>query len=394
MAGSNTLTGLIPTLYDALDVVSRELVGFIPAVQRNSNGERAAVGETITYPVVPQGTLIDVTPGTTPNFSGGQTIAPASMTISKSKAYEVLWNGEEQKGVNNSGTYGEILRNQFAQGFRTLANAVEADIAAAALVGSSRAYGTAGTTPFGTSADMSDFAQTRKILVDNGAPQGDLHLVMNTTAAANIRGKQSTLFKVNEANSDALLRQGSINALPVEGFLLHESGASSSMYQTKGAGASYTTDTSGYAVGTTTINLIAGSGVIKAGDVLTFSGDANKYIVATGVSAPGAITLASPGLLQAIPASATAATVGNSYAGSFAFDRSAIQLITRAPAMPVGPDGKAMDSAEDIMVVTDPISGLAFQIAVYKLYRAVKFEIGLAWGCKAVKNAHIATLLG
>lgn len=394
MAVSNTLTGLIPVLYEAMDVVSREQVGFIPAVAKNSSAERAAVGETITYPVVPQGTLIDIAPGTTPNFSGGQTIAPASMTISKSKAYEVLWGGEEQKGASNSGQYGEILKNQFAQAFRTIANAVEADLAVAALIASSRAYGTAGTTPFANAGDMSDFAQTRKILIDNGAPLGDLHMVLNTTAAANIRGKQSTLFKVNEANSDALLRQGSINALPIEGFIMHESGQAGAMSQVKGTGASYTTDASGYAIGSTTINLIAGSGTVKAGDVLAFAGDPNKYIVASGISAPGVVTLAAPGLQQAIPAAATNATVGNSYTGCFAFDRSAIQLVTRAPAMPLDQNGNPMDSAEDVTEVVDPVSGLVYQVAMYRLYRSIKFEIGLAWGCKGVKSNHIATLLG
>ena len=40
-AYGNNLTAIIPDLYEGMDVVSRELVGFIPSVFRNSGAERA-----------------------------------------------------------------------------------------------------------------------------------------------------------------------------------------------------------------------------------------------------------------------------------------------------------------------------------------------------------------
>src|SRR4030095_6408467 len=44
---ANTLTNLIADTYVALDIVSRELVGFIPSVGRNSSLDRCALNATI-----------------------------------------------------------------------------------------------------------------------------------------------------------------------------------------------------------------------------------------------------------------------------------------------------------------------------------------------------------
>jgi hypothetical protein len=387
---ANTLTGLIPTIYEALDVVSREQIGMIPAVARNSSAERAALNQTIMVPVAPAVSLADNTAAVTAPNTGDQTITNVSMTISKSKHAPIRWNGEEQRGLINAGSYNGILMNQFTQAFRSLTNQIDIDLWTTAYQNASRAYGTAATAPFGTAGDLSDIAQTRKILDDNGAPQTDLQLVLGSAAIANLRGKQNVLFKVNEAGTDALLREGIMGRL--EGMDIRNSNAVSVF--TKGTGASYTTDTAGYAVGSTAITLITGTGTVKAGDVVTFAGDTNKYVVAAGASAPGTITLAAPGLLVAIATSATAMTIGGSYTPNLGFSRSAIQLVTRSPAMPIGPDGKPMDMADDVVQVADPKTGIVFDVSVYRQFMQLVYHVRLAWGYQAIKQNHIATLLG
>lgn len=387
---ANTLTGLIPTIYESLDVVSREMVGMIPAVSRNSSAERAALNQVISVPITPAVTLADNTPAVTAPNTGDQTITSVNMTISKSKHAPVRWNGEEQKGLLNAGTYMGILQNQFTQAFRSLVNQMEVDLFTTTYQNASRAYGTPGTAPFGTGGDLSDIANTRRILDDNGAPQTDLQLVLGNAGIANLRGKQTVLFKVNEAGTDQLLRQGIIGRL--EGQDIHQSAAIVPV--TKGTGASYTTSTAGFAVGTTQIPLITGSGTVLAGDTVTFAGDSNKYVVTAGISAPGTITIAAPGLLQAIPASATAVTVGNTATPNLSFSKSAVQLITRSPQMPIGPNGQAMDMADDVIQVTDPVSGIVFDIAMYRQYMQLVYHVRLAWGCQAIKSNHIAVLQG
>lgn len=387
---ANTLTNLSPILYEALDTVSREQVGFVPAVRRDTDVSRAAVDETVRFPIVPQGSLEAISPGQLPADSGEQTIGSDTITLSEQYAYPILWNGEEQRQLNNADKpmYQNILRDQFAQAFRTFSNAMDTDIAAL-YAKASRAAGSAGTTPFGTANDLSDFANARRILEDNGAPTSNLQMVLGSAAIANLRGTQSVLFKVNEAGTSELLRNGALGN--VEGFMIHNSSQIGT--HTNGTASSATTDDSGYDVGDTEITLAsAGTGTIVAGDVITFTGDDNQYVVVDGdddVSGGGTITIAEPGLREAIGTSATDITVEDDHVPNMAFDRNAIVLASRLPAAPDGGD-----AADDMMTVTDPITGISFEVRMYRQYRQVKIEVALVWGYKMIKPAHSALLLG
>ena len=50
--------------------------------------------------------------------------------------------------------------------------------------------------------------------------------------------------------------------------------------------------------------------------------------------------------------------------------------------------------ADDRMLITDPRTGMSFEVAMYKQYRRVRYEISVAWGCANIKPAHTAVLLG
>ncbi|MGL5004302.1 MAG: P22 phage major capsid protein family protein, partial [Casimicrobium sp.] len=378
-----------PTISHALDVLSRELVGFSPAVSRDSSAERAAINQTVMSPVVGPMVAEDLTPAPFAADTPNQAITNVSMTISKARSVPFGITGEETRGLQNAGTLQTINRDRIAQALRTLTNEVENDLSTLHS-STSRAYGTAGTTPFATANDLTDFAQTRKILDDNGAPQSDMHMVLGSNAIANIRGKQSGLFKVNEAGTSDLLRFGVIGN--VEGWDVHNS-AMVKKAVAVGTGASATTNNAGYAIGATTITLAsAGTGTILAGDFISFAGDPEKYCVVTGdadVSGGGTITIAEPGLTKALPASAVAITVTAAATRNMFFHRSAIQLATRAPAMPEGGD-----AADDVMMVTDPVSGITYEFAVYKQKRQLRYEVNLAWGFKMITPRHAGVLLG
>ncbi|HHH1650957.1 TPA: P22 phage major capsid protein family protein [Yersinia enterocolitica] len=373
---SNTLTSLIPDLYASLDVVSRELAGFIPSVTMDASAERASLNQPVRVPITPAAAAEDVSPGQLPPDDGDQNIGNVPFTITKSRMVPFRWDGEQQKGVNTGPGYAGIRRDQIAQAMRTLVNEIEVDVGLLAYK-TSRASGTAGTTPFAT--NLGDTAQVRKILSDNGAPLSDLQCVIDTTAGANIR-TLAQLTKANEAGTTALRAQGTL--LELHGFTVRESAGVAQ--HVPGTGASYVTN-GALVAGATTIPAQTGTGTIIAGDVVTIG--AYKYVVATALSG-GSFTIGAPGLRAAVTTGSTI-TVASAFVANFAFSRSAIVLATRAPALP-----EEGDMASDRIMLQDPRTGMAFEVSMYKQYRRVRYEIAAAWGCQNIKPAHTALLLG
>jgi hypothetical protein len=385
---ANTLTNLIPDAYAALDVVSRELTGFIPAVSRNSTADRVAANQSLRSIVAPANTAGgNITPAMSIPSAADQTIGNKALTIDNYRYFPFSWTGEEQASVNTGPGYLTIRQDQIAQAIRAAVNEIEASISLAAKNGASRAFGaTAGTAPL-----FSDWAQAKKILDDNGAPNSDRHSVIDTTAGVALRST-SNLYKVNEGGDATLLRQGVLGNL--FGFDIRES--AQVLTPTAGTMASATSSSAAFTVGQTVIPLAtAGTGVVAAGDIITFANDTNKYVVAS-VSFAGAnpasgdtITLNEPGLRKAQGVATRAITVFATATRNVAFSRNAIVLATRLPEVPA--EG---DLALDRQTITDPRTGLSFELAMYPGFRMAVYHISVAWGVKVFKPEHIATIIG
>jgi len=379
---ANVLTDLAADIYKAADIVGRELVGVIPSATINSDAtERAAQGDTIRSFATRAATVTTVTPSMTIPEGTDQTVDNKTMSLSTTASVQIPWTGEDIKHVNNGAGFETIYGDQVRQAMRAITNQIESQVAANVADNASRAFGTAGTTPFGS--NFSEVAEVRQILVDNGMPSndGNATIVMNSAAGTNLR-QLASLSSVNQAGNADLLRQGTL--LDLQGLMIKESAQIAS--HTAGTGASYLVN-GALSAGDTTVTVDTGTGTILAGDVITFAGDTNKYVVKTAL-AGNDLVLQEPGL-RADVADNTAITVVSDYTANIAFHRAAVEIGMRPLAQPAGGD-----AAVDRLTVQDPVSGMVFEVAAYKGYNKAMFDVSCLYGYKVWKPEFVATLLG
>lgn len=388
---ANTISAILPILQDSATVVGREQVGFIPSCFKNASVARAGLNQTVNYSIVPTMSSASVTPAATSSSGTDMTVAAGSMSMTNLK--KVSWNftGEQNAALANGdiAPYEDIFRQTMQQAMRTLCNEIETALWQAAYLGASRAYGvTAGTAPFATANDLTELANLKRILDDNGAPPGARAFVGGSDAIVNLLGKQTILTKVNESGGDMALRQGSLGR--VFGFDVYNSTPITAVTAGTNNGSA-ATDNTGYAIGAKTLTLgSAGTGTIIAGDIIGIATEnaAYKYVVATGdadVSNGGTITLNGPGLQKAITTSTRVITNVATSTRHIGFQQQGLHLVMRAPD-----DGN--DGASDVAVVQDEKSGLVFQLARYGQYMQSSWELRCLYGV-AAPNPHLISVL-
>ena len=374
---SLTINQLIPDVYAALDVVSRELVGAIPGVTRDAAADRLATDQTLRIAQSPALDAGTYTPAMAVPSAINRTITNAPLTLTKNRFAGFSITGEQEYALNQGPGFNPILQGMIQQAFRTLVNEMESDVTGALAQNASRAFGTSGQTPFAST--LGDSAQVKRILDDNGAPMASRSLVVDTTAGANLR-TLGNIVRVNEAGTAATLRDGEL--LNLHGFSVRESAQINRA--TAGTGSGITTSAN-LARGATTITTTGGSGTILAGDIVTI--DSVKYVVRTALSG-GSFTISAPGLVAAVNSGASI-TVNATCARNLAFTQDALVLATRLPAFPsVG------DLAVDSQVVTDPRTGISFDLRAYAGDGMVLYRVHALWGWVVQKPQHVAILQG
>jgi hypothetical protein len=215
----------------------------------------------------------------------------------------------------------------------------------------------------------------------------DLQLVIDTNAALNIQNL-GIYQQAYAAGNDAERRQGlfgrqlGFRIIDSAGIALHTKGTLTSTVSDLGSTA---------AIGTTSINCdgsTSDTNTVLAGDVITWAGDTNKYVIGTAIASMAddtAIVLNRPGLRKTLANDVTG-TIGASYTPSLAFERNAVVGIVRPPLF-------TENATIKTMVISDQF-GMSYLMVELQQYGQTSWEMHAAWGFKVVQPEHVALILG
>lgn len=370
---ANVLTAVIPKLLAQGLVALRENAVTAQIVNRKYEPMAGQRGSSIDIPIPSAIAAQAVTPAATPPSTADHT--PTSVSIPLDQWYEAPFYLTDKEQLEVMAGHTSMMATE---AIKSLVNVVDVSI-----LGEYKSiygyHGTAGTTPFGTPG-IKDAIGVRKVLQKQLAPLDPRYCMLDPDAEAGIMALdqfQSTDF--NASGSDVregkLTRKFGLNWLANQNMLTHTAGTITTGLIAKASTAQ--------AVGTKAIVCTTaastGACALKEGDIITFAGHDQTYVVtadATQASAATDVTVnISPGLTTAL-AGSEAVTVKASHVVNLGFHRDCIAFGSRPLVDAGGPMSRS---------IGDPISGLALRLEVTREHKRWRFAYDILWGVKCVR---------
>lgn len=377
---ANTLTEVTPKLLAQGLMALREIAIMPRLVNRQYEALAGQKGSTIDVPIPSAITAQDVSPGNTPPSTAD--VAPTSVAVSLDQWKEAPFYLTDKDMLEAmEGT----IPMQASEAIKAIANTVDSFL----LDLYKKFYGfvgTPGTTPFGSGT--SDATNLRKTLNKQLAPLQDRHCVVDPDAEGNaldLRAFQDASWS------------GSVQTL-IEGDLNRKLGFQWWMDQNV---PSHTAGTPGgtplvdgaHTAGDKTIaidGMTATTGDYHEGDIVTFAGHSQTYVVTADTTADGSgdVTLPiEPGLQEAVADNA-AVTLKGDHVANLGFHRDAIAFATRPLEEAAEGLGAIMQSA------VDPVTGLTLRLEITREHKRTRFSYDMLYGAEVVRRELGARLAG
>jgi hypothetical protein len=365
---ANTITAVTPKLLAQGLLALREMVVMPRLVNRGYESLAGQKGSTIDVPIPSAIAAQQVAAAATPPSTAD--VAPTSVAVPLDQWYEApFYLTDKDKLEIMDG----VIPMQASEAVKALANNVDAYLMSL-YKGIYGYVGVAGSTPF--AQDTSDATNARKVLNKQLAPLDDRRFILNPDAegnALNLRAFQDMSW----SGSMAGIEEAQLNRKLGFDWWMSQNIPT----HTAGTASGATSNTAGYALGIKTVTLAsAGTGTILVGDIITFAGDLQTYVVVTGdadVSNGGTVVF-EPGLKVALPASAVAITVKATHAVNLSMHRDAIAFATR-------PLEDTDGLGNQIQAAVDPVSGLTLRLEISREHKRTRYSYDILYGGRLVR---------
>ena len=332
----------------------------------------------VRVPTTPAATVAAITPSAAQSANTDSTFPGVDITLDQWFASEFYLTDKDKAEIGAG-----RIPERAAASLAAVVDHVDAAILTAGKNFSSRAVGTAGTTPFATLALAVDPITQLSI---NKASKMGRHIVADPLSMASLIGigsfAESTFVgDISTMTDGAYMGNRRIGAQWWENqnvSIDHTTGTENGAYVTNGE----------LSAGDTSVTVATGTGTILAGSVLQFAGDTdNQYVVvADYAGGAGVVTIGAPGIRKTIATANAITVVSDQTMTGLAFQREALAFVSR-PSM-----GSAASAT--IQPMSDPISGLSLTMEVTRQNYQDKWSISVLYGTAGVQSEGLIQVLG